>query len=103
MHSPSESHLTPNSSTKVFGYSEEQSAPSTRIDAVICDLMAHIENYSDEDFDSQWMHLTSAEAEAMVVALIRHFIATTGGKLLSRYLLESRQEVESTTEDETGQ
>lgn len=72
MQLPSESDLTPNSSAKGFGYFEEQSAPSTQIDAVICDLIAHIENYSDEDFDSQWMHLTSAEAEAMVVALIRH-------------------------------
>lgn len=100
MHSPSESHLTPNSSTKVFGYSEEQSAPSTRIDAVICDLMAHIENYSDEDFDSQWMHLTSAEVEAMVVALIRHLMDTMNGKLLSGYLLGSRQEESSAPEDE---
>lgn len=102
MHSPSESDLTPNSSAKVFGYSEEQPAPSTQLDAVICDLIAHIENYSDEDFDSQWMNLTNAEAEAMVVALIRHLMDTTSGKLLSGYLLESRQEVALASEDEIG-
>ncbi|WP_068818856.1 hypothetical protein [Phormidesmis priestleyi] len=100
MHSPSESDLTPNSSTQGFDYFKEQSAPSTRIDAVICDLMAHIENYSDEDFDSQWMHLTSAEVEAMVVALIRHLMDTMNGKLLSGYLLGSRQEESSAPEDE---
>lgn len=99
MHSPSESDLTP-TSTQGFDYFKEPSAPSTRIDAVICDLIAHIENYSDEDFDSQWMHLTSAEAEAMVVALIRHLMDTTSGKLLSGYLLGSRQEESSAPEDE---
>ena len=101
MHSPSESDLMPNASTQGFDYFEEQSAPSTRIDAVICDLIAHIENYSDDDFDSQWMNLTNVEVEGLVVALIRHFIATTGGKLLSGYLLGSRQEENSATEDET--
>ena len=102
MHSPSESDLTPNSSTQEFDYFKEQSAPSTQIDAVICDLIAHISNYSDEDFDSQWMHLTSVEAGEMVVALIRHLIDTTGGKLLSGYLLDSRQEGSSAPEDEIG-
>jgi len=66
--------------------------PSTGIDAVICDLITHLETYSDDDFDSQWMHLTNAEVEGLVIAVIRHLITTMNGKLLSGYLLESRQE-----------
>ena len=92
MQPPSESDLTPRSSPKGFGYSEGQSAPSTQIDAVIYELIAHIENCSDNDFDSQWMHLTNTEVEGLVIAVIRHLLETINGKLLSGYLLESRQE-----------
>ena len=88
------------SATDVIHASTE--APSTGIDLIICDLITHIENYSDNEFDSQWMNLTNAEVEELVIVLIRHLIATVNGKLLSGYLLESRQESALAPEDETG-
>jgi len=98
----SESALTHASSTEIFIPTQPQSSPCTRIDLIICDLITHIETYSDDDFDADWMHLTNLEVEALVIALIRHSIETVNGKLLSGYLLESRQEEDSSTEDETG-
>ena len=91
MQPPSESNLT---------YS--QPIPSTRIDAVICELITHLETYSDDDFDTDWMHLTNVEVEELGIALVRHLIETMNGKLLSGYLLESRQEESYATDDETG-
>jgi len=38
----------------------------------------------------------------LVIAVIRHLIATMNGKLLSGYLLEIRQESALAPEDETG-
>jgi len=89
MQSPSESDLNHAPSTE---------APSTRIDSIICDLITHLETYSDDDFDANWMHLTNAEVEGLVIALMRHLIETVNGKLLSGYLLESRQEASHVTE-----
>ena len=102
MQSPSESDPNHNLSPKAFIPTKTQPNPSTRIDAVICDLITHIETYSDDDFDTQWMNLTSAEVEGLVIVLIRHLIATMNGKLLSGYLLETRQESALAPEDETG-
>ncbi len=91
--------MQPSSATDVI---HAQPSPCTGIDALICDLITHLETYSDDDFDSQWMHLTNTEVEELVIAAIRHLIETVNGKLLSGYLLESRQESASTPEDETG-
>ncbi|WP_068819129.1 hypothetical protein [Phormidesmis priestleyi] len=93
--------MQPSSATDVI-HAPSTEAPCTRIDAVICDLITHIDNYSDDDFDTDWMHLTNAEVEALVIAVIRHLIATMNGKLLSGYLLEIRQESALAPEDETG-
>ena len=89
MQSPSESDLNHAPSTE---------APSTRIDSIICDLITHLETYSDDDFDANWMNLTNLEVEGLVIALMRHLIETVNGKLLSGYLLEIRQEASHVTE-----
>jgi len=102
MQPPSESDSTQGSSTPAFIPTQPQSIPCTRIDAVICDLITHLETYSDDDFDTDWMNLTNAEVEALAIALIRHLITTMNGKLLSGYLLEIRQEAALAPEDETG-
>ena len=94
----SQSDSTQGSSTPAFIPTQPQPIPSTRVDAVICDLITHIDNYSDDDFDTDWMNLTNAEVEGLVIALMRHLIETVNGKLLSGYLLESRQEASHVTE-----
>lgn len=66
------------------------SIPSIQIDSAICDLIAHVENYSDADFDTQWMHITNAEIELLVILLVRSLTRKEIGKLLSEYLLELR-------------
>lgn len=98
MQPPSEPSLNHNLSPKTFTYSQPQPIPCTGIDALLCDLITHLETYSDDDFDANWMHLTNAEVEELVIALMRHLITTMNGKLLSGYLLEIRQEASHVTE-----
>lgn len=65
--------------------------PSPEIDSAICALIAHIESYTDEDFDTESMHVTEDEIERLVIHLVRSLTTTGIGKRLGAYLLEIRE------------
>jgi hypothetical protein len=65
--------------------------PDPRIDAVICNLIQQIGDFSDEDFDAQWLHLTEAEAVELAILLIQNLSEQLNGKVLGGLLLKLRE------------
>lgn len=65
--------------------------PSPEIDRAICALIAHIESYTDEDFETESMHVTEDEIERLVIHLVMSLTTTRIGKRLGEYLLEIRE------------
>ncbi len=55
-------------------------------DFSITQLLFHISNYSDADFDAAWMNLTQPELESVAAILIRDLTANLKGKAISGYL-----------------
>jgi hypothetical protein len=68
--------------------------PDPRIDAAICDLIQQIGDFSDEDFDAQWLHLTEAEVVELVILLVQDLSEQLNGKVLGQLLLKLRENVE---------
>jgi len=66
--------------------------PSPAIDAALCDLIAHLTNYSDNEFDTDAIQVTEVELEQLVVLLIQHLTSTLSGRQLSGYLLLLREQ-----------
>lgn len=65
--------------------------PSAKVDAAICDLVVKLSDFSDDHFNTQWMHLSEKELEVLVVKLIQYWTANLDGRLLSGILLEIRE------------
>jgi len=71
-----------------------ESQPSAQIDIYqqalcdfgIADLLNQISNFSDVDFDAEWMHLEEREVETLAVLLIQQLTASLTGKLIAGYL-----------------
>ncbi len=63
---------------------------SASIDAALCDLIAELSNYSDPDFDSQWLGLQEAELEQLIVLLLYYWRSQLNGRILAGLLLELR-------------
>jgi hypothetical protein len=74
----------------------QSNSPSTKIDSAICDLIAKLSNFSDEHFDTGWMHLTEDELETLTVHLIQHLTQNLDGRLLAGLLLMIREQAKST-------
>jgi hypothetical protein len=68
--------------------------PDSRIDVSICDLIERISQFSDDDFDAQWLHLCEEEIVDLAVLLIQQFTTQLDGKMLCGLLLEIRSEEE---------
>ncbi len=62
----------------------------TDLDAAVCDLLAGITQFSDDHFESDWMHLTDREVMALAVKAICHLQASLNSRLLAGWLLEIR-------------
>jgi hypothetical protein len=62
-------------------------SPSPLIDAAICDLLAAVSHFSDENFDADWLNLNESETEFLVVNLIRVLTEELKGETL-RLLLQ---------------
>ena len=76
---------------KAIQLESQHSAPTEFYQQDLCDfgianLIEQISNFSDADFDAEWMHLEEQEAEALAVILIQQLIASLNGKLIAGYL-----------------
>lgn len=68
---------------KSFGFE----SPSLLIDAAICDLLAAVSHFSDEDFDTDWLNLSENELEFIVIELLKALTEQLKGETL-RLLLQ---------------
>lgn len=73
--------------------------PSRRIDAAICDLIAAINSFSDNEFDAQSLQLEDAELELIVVNLLRELNQSLTGQQLVFHLLKVRQSQDEIVEE----
>jgi hypothetical protein len=67
-------------------------SPNSKIDAAIYDLIEQISQFSDNDFDAQWIHLHEDEVVNLVILLIQYLTTRLDGKMLCGLLLQIRQE-----------
>jgi len=73
---------------KSFGFE----SPSLLIDAAICDLLAAVSHFSDENFDADWLNLSESELEFIVVNLIRLLTEELSGETLRLLLQKIRSD-----------
>ena len=52
----------------------------------VTDLMSHISNYADEDFNAAVMNLEEQELESLAAILIQRLISSLNGKAIANYL-----------------
>ena len=76
---------------KAIQLESQPSAPIDFYQQALCDfgianLIEQISNFSDADFDAEWMHLEEQEVEALAVILIQQLTASLNGKLIAGYL-----------------
>lgn len=79
----------PETTDKFTSFQTDQ--PSPLIDRAIIDLLARINHFSDDHFDTAFVTLDESELESLVVLLLQHWTNHMDGRLLAGYLLVLRE------------